>query len=74
MDIELEKLELIKLIEETENPEIIKDIKCVFELDKMGILDKLTEEQIELVYKNVKLDENGNFLNFDEIIASFKII
>ena len=72
MDIELEKIELLKLLNETEDLEVIKGIKCIFQLEKMGLLDKLSEDQVTFVCQNVKLDENGNFLNFDEIINSFE--
>jgi hypothetical protein len=61
----------MKLLLETENSSIIKSIKCVFELDKIGMLDKLTEEQKEILFQNIEFDEKGNFLNFDKIVSNF---
>jgi hypothetical protein len=71
MDIQLEKKELMKLLKETENPSIIKKIKCIFQLDKIGMLDKLSEEQKEIIFQNIKFDEKGNFLNLDKIDFNF---
>lgn len=70
MDIELEKIELLKLLNETEDPEVIKGIKCIFQLEKMGLLDKLSEDQVTFVCQNVIFDENGNFLNLEDLIES----
>jgi hypothetical protein len=72
MDIELEKIELLRLLNETEDPEVIKGIKCIFQLEKMGLIDKLSDEQVTFVCQNVILDENGNFFNLEEIIDSIE--
>jgi hypothetical protein len=72
MDIELEKIELLNLLNETEDLEVIKEIKCIFQLEKIGLIDKLSEEQVMFVCQNVILDENGNFLNLEDIIESFE--
>lgn len=72
MDIELEKIELLRLLNETEDLEVIKEIKCIFLLEKMGLIDVLSEEQVAYVCQNVILDENGDFLNLEEIIDSLE--
>lgn len=72
MDVELEKIELLKLLNETEDPEVIKGIKCIFQLEKMGLLDKLSGDQVTFVCQNVILDENGNFLNLEDLIESIE--
>lgn len=72
MDIELEKIELLKLLNNTEDPEVIKGIKCIFQLEKMGLLDKLSEDEVTFVCQNVILDENGNFFNLEDIIDSIE--
>lgn len=72
MDIQLEKIELLKLLNETEDLEIIKEIKCIFQLEKLGLIDKLSEEQVAFVCQNVILDENGIFLNLEDLIESFE--
>ena len=72
MDIELEKIELLKLLNETEDLEVIKGIKCIFQLEKMGLLDKLSGDQVTFVCQNVILDENGNFLNLEDLIESIE--
>lgn len=72
MDIQLEKIELLKLLNETEDLEVIKKIKCIFQLEKIGLIDKLSEEQVAFVCQNVILDENGIFLNLEDLIESFE--
>lgn len=72
MDIELEKIELLRLLSETEDPEVIKEVKCIFQLEKMGFIETLSEKQVEFVCQNVILDENGNFLNLEETIDSIE--
>lgn len=72
MEIELEKIELLKLLNETEDPEVIKEIKCIFQLEKMGLIEKLSEEQVVFICQNVILDKNGNFLNLEDIIDSIE--
>ena len=72
MDIELEKIELLRLLNETEDPEVIKEVKCIFQLEKMGFIETLSEKQVAFVCQNVILDENGNFLNLEETIDSIE--
>ena len=38
----------------------------------MGLLDKLSEDQVTFVCQNVILDENGNFLNLEDLIESIE--
>ena len=45
MDIESEKLELIKMLLETDDKTIIEAIKSVFEQNKKAAWDKLSPEQ-----------------------------
>ncbi len=45
MDIQLEKLELIKLLAETEDPSILKSIRKIFKKEQKDWWDDLTEEQ-----------------------------
>ncbi len=72
MDIQLEKLELIKQLAETENPSIIKDIKKIFQREKKDWWDELSTEQKEAIEEGERQIENGEFVTFEEMMIHLK--
>jgi TRAP-type C4-dicarboxylate transport system substrate-binding protein len=68
MDIKLEKIELIKLLKETENPSVINAIKEIFKKEKADWWDELTEEQQNILNESMEQYENDEFSSFDEFI------
>jgi predicted transcriptional regulator len=72
MDIQLEKIELIKLLAETENPSIIKSIRKVFQGEKKDWWDELSEEQKADIEAGEREIENGEFVTLDEMMAILK--
>ena len=66
MDIQLEKLELIKMLVETENPSIIKDIKKIFHREKKDWWEELSDEQKADLEKADQEIDNGDFVTFEE--------
>ena len=72
MDIQLEKLELIKQLAETENPSIIKDIKKIFQREKKDWWDELSMEQKEAIEEGERQIENGEFVTFEEMMIHLK--
>ena len=72
MDIQLEKLELIKQLAETENPSIIKDIKKIFQREKKDWWDELSTEQKEAIEEGETQIENGEFVTFEEMMIHLK--
>jgi len=57
MDIESEKLEIIKLLLDTNDKTIIEAIKNIFELQKRVVWNELTPEQQEKIESKI-LEEN----------------
>ncbi|WP_367756774.1 hypothetical protein AB3G33_05480 [Flavobacterium sp. WC2421] len=57
MDIESEKLEIIKLLLDTNDKTIIEAIKNIFELQKRVVWNELTPEQQEKIDSKI-LEEN----------------
>ena len=54
MDIQLEKLELIKMLAETEDPAIIMSIRKIFKKEKKDWWDELTQQQKEEIELGIK--------------------
>ena len=73
MDIQAQKIELAKLLLETENPSVIEDIKDVFAkyLTKKDFWDDLTEEQKEEIAEAEKEIERGEVYSFQEMKAKY---
>ena len=68
MDIQLEKLELMKLLKETENPSVINAIKKIFQREEKDWWDDLTKEQQDILNESMEEYESGKFSSFDDFI------
>jgi TRAP-type C4-dicarboxylate transport system substrate-binding protein len=68
MNIQLEKLELIKLLAETNDESIITSIKNIFNSKKKDFWNDLTEEQQNIINESLEEYEKGNFSSFDDFI------
>ena len=68
MDIRLEKLELMKLLMETENPSVLKAVRKIFQKEEKDWWDDLTEEQQNILNESMEQYEKGEFSSFDDFI------
>ncbi|AOZ98764.1 hypothetical protein BIW12_04550 [Flavobacterium commune] len=68
MNIQLEKLELIKLLAETNDESIIASIKNIFNSKKKDFWDDLTEEQQNTINESLEEYKKGDFSSFDDFI------
>lgn len=68
MDIQLEKLELIKLLVETNDESIIASIKNILNPKKKDWWNELSEEQQNTLNESFEEYDKGNFSSFDEFI------
>ncbi|MBP6039836.1 MAG: hypothetical protein KA523_06540 [Flavobacterium sp.] len=71
MNIQLEKLELMKLLKETENPSVINAIKKIFQKEEKDWWDDLTEEQKEFLEESLKQADNGEVHDFNAFIEPY---
>ena len=71
MDIRLEKLELIKLLMETENPSVIKAVRKIFQKEEKDWWDDLTEEQKEFLEESLKQADDGEVHDFNAFIEPY---
>ncbi|OXA92838.1 hypothetical protein [Flavobacterium hercynium] len=72
MDIQLEKLELIKKLVETEDPTIINSIRKIFSKKKKDWWDDLTETQKEEIKEGERQIERGEFVEYEEMMKKFR--
>ncbi|RVT79547.1 hypothetical protein EOD40_00070 [Flavobacterium sufflavum] len=68
MNIQLEKLELIKKVLETNDESIIESIKSIFRKEKKDWWDDLTEEQQNTINESLEEYKKGDFSSFDDFI------
>ena len=71
MNIQLEKLELMKLLQETNNPSIIKSIKKIFQKEQNDWWDELPNAAKEGIKEGLEDIKNGRVVSFDEVKEQF---
>jgi hypothetical protein len=71
MDIQLEKLELIKRIAETNDFSIIEAFKNILKTEKKDFWDELSEEQKLDINLSLKEFDEGKFSDFEEFILPY---
>lgn len=64
MDLNTEKLELIKKVLETDNIAILKNIKAVFEDKEKKVWEVLTPEQQEEINIAIQHENRGDVVDF----------
>lgn len=72
MDIQLEKLELIKKIADTEDLAIIRSIQKIFTKKKKDWWDDLTEEQKEEIREGERQIERGEFVLYEDMMKKLR--
>ena len=68
MYIRLEKLELMRMLMETENPSVLQAIRKIFQKEEKDWWDDLTEEQQNILNESMEQYEKGEFSSFDDFI------
>ena len=64
-----EKLELVRLILDTDNPGILSSIKRIFQISKKGdFWDDLPQYHKDEILKGLKEIENGETVDYNEFI------
>lgn len=73
MNIHSEKLELVKLILETENIDILTKIKTLLKVEKKkDFWDDLTQKQKDEINVGLSEIENGDVVDYEEFIKSHR--
>ena len=73
MNIQAEKLELVRMILDTDNPSILSSIKRIFESYKnIDFWDSLPESQKEEILKGIEEVENGETVDYEEFMKKHR--
>ena len=73
MDIQAEKLKLMKLLLNTENPSIIQSIKQIFRKEKtVDFWDELSSEQQSEIKQGSLEIEQGKFSDYDTFMSKHR--
>lgn len=73
MNIQAEKLELMKMILETDNPKILESIKNLFRNErKADFWDSLSEEQKQEIELGIGEVEDGKTVDYETIMRKHR--
>ena len=73
MNIQAEKLELVKMILDIDNPSILDSIKKILKREsKKDFWDTLPQSQREEILKGIEDIENGEIVDYDDFIKKHK--
>jgi hypothetical protein len=73
IDIQAEKIEIMKLILKTDNPNILESVKKIFRKDKTtDFWETLTQEQREDILQGIRDIENGEVIDYDDFMRKFR--
>jgi hypothetical protein len=73
MNIQAEKLGLVRMILDTDNPKILSSIKRIFTSSReVDFWDSLPQSQKEEILKGIEEIENGETLDYEEFIKKQK--
>jgi len=73
MNIQAEKIELVKMLLNTNNPKIIQSIKQIFKKEKsIDFWDELTTEQQAEINQGISDIENGKVVDYDSFMAKHR--
>ncbi|MCZ8230227.1 hypothetical protein [Flavobacterium sp.] len=72
MDIELEKLELIKLLEATNDVTIVAAIKKIFNASKKDFWEELTQEQRDQIEESEREIDRGEYFLYEEVMSKYR--
>ncbi|MEZ4907299.1 MAG: hypothetical protein R2771_06600 [Saprospiraceae bacterium] len=69
MNIQSEKIAIVKLILDTDNPDILKSIRNLFKKqEKIDFWNTLTENQKEDIEKGISEIEGGDTVKYEEFM------
>jgi hypothetical protein len=72
MDIQAEKIELVKLLLDTDSPEIINRVRSVFDRVADDFYDELPEHIKANIDKATTDIEKGDIYDHDDVMREFK--
>lgn len=73
MNIQAEKIEIMKLILETDNPNILESVKNIFKKNTTtDFWETLPQEQKEDILQGIKDIENGEVVDYEVFMKKYR--
>jgi hypothetical protein len=72
MDIQFEKSELMKKLEETNDISIIEAIKKIFVSQKKDFWDELTQEQKDEIEESDREIDRGEYFLYEDVMSKYR--
>jgi hypothetical protein len=73
MNIQAEKIEIMKMILDTDNPTILESVKNIFAKGATtDFWDTLPQEQKEDILQGIKDIENGDVVDYEDFIKQYR--
>jgi len=73
MNIQAEKIEIMKLILETENPSILESVKNIFNKSNTeDFWETLSNDQKEDILQGIKEIENGEVIDYENLMSKHR--
>ncbi|GMT44571.1 MAG: hypothetical protein IEMM0006_0403 [bacterium] len=73
MNLQAEKLEIMKMILETDNPYILKSIKRFFKkVSDIDFWETLSQEQKDDILQGINEIENGEVVDYDDFMRNHR--
>lgn len=73
MNLQAKKIEIMKLILETDNPSVLESIKLLFNRSKsVDFWDSLTQDQKDDIIQGINEIEEGKVVYYQDFIKKYK--
>lgn len=73
MNIQAEKLEIMKMILETNNPSILKTVKNIFrDSKKTDFWETLSQDQKDDILQGIEEIKNGDVVDYDDFMKKHR--
>lgn len=73
MNIQAEKIEIMRMILDTDNPTILESVKNIFTKSATtDFWDTLPQEQKEDILQGIKDIENGDIVDYEDFIKQYR--
>ena len=72
MNIQLEKLEIIKMLVETNDSSIITSIMNIFKSEKKDFWDELTDEEKFEIEESDREIDRGEFFLYEDVMSKYR--
>jgi hypothetical protein len=74
MDLQAEKIELVKMLLNTEDETLIQQIRALFKTKSKDFWEELPEHVKQGIQKSRQQAKNGELISFDQVLNELKVL